>query len=490
MSSNTIVKITTPDGITYDQPTGLFINNEFAASKSGKKFAVENPASEGDIVDIYEAEEADVEAAIDAAEAAFKTWSVEKPSIRGQVLIKLADKMEDHREVLRSIESMDNGKTLQMADGDVSLAINTIRIFGGWADKNHSDVIETGEDFFNFTRYEPIGVYGQIIPWNFPLAMWSWKVGPALATGNTVVLKSAESTPLSALYVSQLAKEVGIPAGVMNIISGYGKTGQLLSTNMRIKKIAFTGSTATGRRILKAAADSNLKTVTLELGGKSPNIVFDDADLEKAFEHVNFGIYFNSGQACTAGSRIYVQEGIYDKFLQLFKARAEKNVVGDPTDPKTFYGPQTSKIQLDHVLNYIEEGKKEGAKLVTGGERLPRKGYFVSPTIFSDVTADMKIVKEEIFGPITTITKFRTDEEVIGLANDSEYGLAAGIHTTNINRAINVSKKLQAGTVWVTYNAFEANVPFGGYKQSGIGRELGRDALANYLQTKAVRVVL
>jgi aldehyde dehydrogenase (NAD+) len=304
-------------------------------------------------------------------------------------------------------------------------------------------------------------------------------------------LKSAESTPLSALYVSQLAKEVGIPAGVMNIISGYGKTGQLLSTSMRIKKIAFTGSTATGRRILKAAADSNLKKVTLELGGKSPNIVFDDADLDEAIEQVNFGIYYNSGEVCTAGSRIYVQEGIYDNFLQLFKARAEKNVVGDPTDPKTFYGPQTSKVQLDRILNYIEEGKKEGAKLVTGGERLPRKGYFVSPTIFSDVTEDMKIVKEEIFGPVTTITKFRTEQEVIELANDSEYGLAAGIHTTNINRAINVAKKLRAGTVWVnTYNAYDANVPFGGYGQSGIGRELGRDALANYVQTKAVRVAL
>lgn len=485
------VTVTLPNGKKYEQPTGLFINNEFVASADGKKFAVENPSKEEHIVDLYEAGEEDVNKAVDAAEKAFESWGRSDTKVRGKLLLDLADKIEEHKETLAAIESMDNGKSLFMAAGDIALVVDVIRNYGGWADKIYGDIIESDESHFTYTRREPIGVCGQIIPWNFPLLMWSWKVGPAIATGNTVVLKTAESTPLSALYVCNLAKQVGFPPGVLNVISGYGKTGQLISSHMKIKKVAFTGSTATGRHIMKSAAMSNLKKVTLELGGKSPNIVFNDADLEKTVERVHVGIFYNSGEVCCAGSRIYVQEDVYDKFVELFKAKAEATKVGDPFDKSTFYGPQTSKIQMDRILNYIEEGKNAGAKVLTGGSRIDRKGYYIQPTIFSDVTEDMKIVKEEIFGPVVTITKFKSIDDVLDLAHDSEYGLAAGIHTADASRAIRVANRLRAGTVWInTYNDFHHQVPFGGYGQSGIGREMGKEALDNYTQTKAVRMSL
>lgn len=487
----TSVNITLPTGEKYEQPTGLFINNEFVKSASGKTFAVENPSNENHIVDIYEADEEDINKAVDAAEKAFETWGRVDTSTRSKLLLKLADKIEENADTLAAIESMDNGKSLFMARGDIGLVVDVIRNYGGWADKIYGDIIETDESHFTYTRREAIGVCGQIIPWNFPLLMWSWKVGPALATGNTVVLKTAESTPLSALFAAKLVKEAGFPEGVLNIVSGYGKTGQFISSHMKIKKVAFTGSTATGRHIMKSAAMSNLKKVTLELGGKSPNIVFDDADLEATVQQVHTGIFYNSGEVCCAGSRIYVQEGIYDKFVEAFRKKAEETKVGDPFDKSTFYGPQTSKIQLDRIMNYIDEGKKAGAKLLTGGSRMPGKGYYVQPTIFSDVTEDMKIVKEEIFGPVVTMTKFKSIDDVLALAHDSEYGLAAGIHTADASRALRVANRLRAGTVWVnTYNDFHHQVPFGGYGQSGIGREMGKEALDNYTQTKAVRMSL
>jgi len=322
--------------------------------------------------------------------------------------------------------------------------------------------------------------------------MWAWKIGPAVATGNTVVIKTAEQTPLSALVAANLIKEAGFPPGVINIISGFGKiAGAAISSHMDIDKVAFTGSTIVGRQVMKAAAGSNLKKVTLELGGKSPNIIFDDADIENAISWVNFGIFFNHGQCCCAGSRVYVQSGIYDKFLQRFKERAAANKVGDPFNPETFQGPQVSQLQYDRIMGYIEAGKKEGATVVTGGERHGEKGFFIQPTIFSNVTEDMKIMQEEIFGPVCSIAKFDTEAEIIKVANNSTYGLASAVHTSNINTAIRVANNLRAGTVWVNqYNMLHHQLPFGGYKESGIGRELGEAALANYTQTKTVSIRL
>lgn len=322
--------------------------------------------------------------------------------------------------------------------------------------------------------------------------MLAWKIGPALATGNTVVMKSAEQTPLSALVFANLVKEAGFPPGVLNIISGLGKVaGAALAHHMDVDKIAFTGSTPVGRTIMKAAASSNLKKVTLELGGKSPNIVFNDADIDQTISWVNFGIYYNHGQCCCAGSRVYVQSGIYDKFIEAFKQRATENKVGDPFLEETFQGPQVSKLQYDRIMGYIEEGKKEGATVEIGGERHGALGYFIKPTIFSNVTPNMKIMQEEIFGPVCTIAKFETEEEVIGHGNNSTYGLAAAVHTNNLTTAIRVSNALRAGTVWVnSYNMLSHQLPFGGYKESGIGRELGEAALANYTQTKSVAIRL
>lgn len=322
--------------------------------------------------------------------------------------------------------------------------------------------------------------------------MWSWKIGPAVAAGNTVVLKTAEQTPLSGLVAASLIKKAGFPPGVVNIISGFGKTaGAALSSHMDVDKIAFTGSTLIGRQIMKAAAGSNLKKVTLELGGKSPNIVFEDADIDNAISWVNFGIYFNHGQCCCAGSRVYVQDTIYDKFIQKFKERAAQNVVGDPFAKDTFQGPQVSELQFNRIMSYIEEGKKAGATVETGGKRKGDKGWFIEPTIFSNVTEDMKIVQEEIFGPVCTIAKFSTQEEALKFANNSTYGLASAIHTKNLNTALEVSNKLKAGTVWVNqYNMLHWQLPFGGYKESGIGRELGEAALDSYTQTKTVSIRL
>lgn len=322
--------------------------------------------------------------------------------------------------------------------------------------------------------------------------MFAWKIGPALATGNTVVMKTAEQTPLSGLVFTQFIQQAGFPPGVFNLVTGIGRVaGAALSSHMGVDKIAFTGSTVVGRQIMKAAASSNLKKVTLELGGKSPNIVFNDANLEETVDWVNFGIYYNHGQICCAGSRIFVQEGIYDKFLEAFKKRAEANKVGDPFLEETFQGPQVSQLQYDRVMSYIDSGRTEGATVVTGGSRLGDKGYFIQPTIFSDVRPDMKIMREEIFGPVCAIAKFKDEAEAIRLANDSTYGLAAAVHTQNLNTAVRVSNALQAGTVWINcYNMIHWALPFGGYKESGIGRELGEAALANYTQSKSVAVRL
>ncbi|OLN92083.1 Aldehyde dehydrogenase 1 [Colletotrichum chlorophyti] len=487
------VELKTPITGPYTQPTGLFINNEWVEGVDKQTFEVINPSTEEVITSVHEATEKDVDIAVAAARKAFEgPWRQVPPSQRGVLLNKLADLAEKNTDLLAAVESLDNGKSITMARGDVAAVIACLRYYGGWADKIEGKTIDVAPDMFHYTRSEPIGVCGQIIPWNFPLLMLAWKIGPALATGNTIVMKTAEQTPLSGLVFATLVKEAGFPPGVFNLINGFGKVaGAALSSHMDVDKIAFTGSTLVGRQIMKAAANSNLKKVTLELGGKSPNIVFNDADIEQAISWVNFGIYYNHGQCCCAGTRIFVQEGIYDKFLAAFKKRAEQNKVGDPFHPETFQGPQVSQLQFDRIMEYIKSGKEEGATVETGGERHGDKGYFIQPTIFSNVRPDMKIVKEEIFGPVAAIAKFKDEEEVIRLGNDTEYGLAAAVHTTDLNTAIRVSNALKAGTVWVNcYNLLTAQVPFGGYKTSGIGRELGEAALANYTQNKSVGIRL
>jgi len=489
----TSVTLKTPTTGEYEQPTGLFINNEFVKGVDGKTFEVINPSDESVITSVHEATEKDVDIAVKAARKAFEgSWRKETPEARGKLLNKLADLFEQNVDLLAAVESLDNGKAITMAKGDVAACAGCLRYYGGWADKIEGKVVDTSHDTFNYIRKEPIGVCGQIIPWNFPLLMWSWKIGPAIACGNTVVLKTAEQTPLSALVAAKLVKEAGFPPGVINVISGFGKVaGAAISSHMDVDKVAFTGSTVVGRQIMKAAAGSNLKKVTLELGGKSPNIVFEDADIDNAISWVNFGIFFNHGQCCCAGSRVYVQESIYDKFVQRFKERASKNVVGNPFDQDTFQGPQVSQVQFDRIMSYIEHGKEAGATIETGGKRKGDKGYFIEPTIFSNVTEDMKIMQEEIFGPVCSISKFKTREDAVRLGNSTTYGLAAAVHTTNLNTAIEVSNAIRAGTVWVnTYNTLHWQLPFGGFKESGIGRELGEAALENYTQTKTVSIRL
>lgn len=487
------VDLKTPVTGAYKQPIGLFINNEWVEGVDKKKFEVINPSTEEVITSVCEATEKDVDLAVAAARKAFETtWRQTTPQTRGQLLLKLADLIGENTDLLAAVESLDNGKSITMARGDIGAVIGTLRYYGGWADKITGKTIDVSPDMFNYTLREPIGVCGQIIPWNFPLLMLAWKIGPALATGNTIVMKTAEQTPLSALVLANLVKEAGFPPGVFNVLSGFGKVaGAAISAHMDIDKVAFTGSTIVGRAIMKAAASSNLKKVTLELGGKSPNIVFNDADIEQTISWVNFGIYFNHGQCCCAGTRIFVQEGVYDKFLEAFKKRAIANKVGDPFDEKTFQGPQVSQLQYDRIMGYIEDGKKEGATVEIGGERHGNKGYFIQPTIFSNVNPDMKIMKEEIFGPVCAISKFKDEEEAIKLGNNTTYGLAAAVHTKDLNTAIRVSGALKAGTVWVNcYNLIRHESEFGGYKQSGIGRELGEGALASYTETKSVAIRL
>ena len=368
------------------------------------------------------------------------------PSERGRLLAKLADLMEREIDNLAALEAADNGKAFNIAKVDMSNAIGCVRYYAGWADKIHGQTIDTNPNTLSYTRHEAIGVCGQIIPWNFPLLMWSWKIAPAVAAGNTIVMKTAEQTPLSGLYMGKLVKEAGFPPGVINIISGFGRVaGAAISSHMDIDKVAFTGSTMVGRTILQAAAKSNLKKVTLELGGKSPNIVFEDADIDNAISWANFGIFFNHGQCCSAGSRLLVQENVHDKFVARFRERAAQNKVGDPFAADTFQGPQVSKLQFDRIMEYIDSGKQSGAKVEVGGERHGDKGYFIQPTLFTDVDENMKIAQEEIFGPVITVQKFKDIDEAIKIGNSTTYGLAAGVHTKNVNTAIRVSNALRAG---------------------------------------------
>lgn len=478
----------------HSDNTKLFINNEFVDAKSGKTFATVNPTNEKVITHIAEADSADVNLAVAAAKKAFSLgspWRTSDGVTRGRLMNKLADLMERDAEHLAALEALDNGKPYKIAlNVDIPGSIATVRYYAGWADKIHGKTIPASGDFFAYTRHEPVGVAGQIIPWNFPLLMLAWKLGPVLATGCTTILKVAEQTPLSALYMGKLIAEAGFPPGVVNILSGFGPTaGGALVNHPDVDKIAFTGSTSVGKLIAREAAET-LKRVTLELGGKSPNIVLGDlkgADLDYAVAQSSFGLFFNHGQCCCAGSRIFVQENIYDEFVAKSVEAGKKIRVGDPFDASTDQGPQVDDNQLKTILGYIKSGKQEGAKLLLGGEQHGSEGYFVEPTIFGDVKDNMKICQEEIFGPVMQILKFKTIDEVVDRANDNIYGLAASVFTKNIDHANKVSNNLRAGTVWVNcYDNFDVALPFGGYKQSGYGREKGEYGLNNYLEVKVV----
>ncbi|CAJ0607909.1 unnamed protein product [Cylicocyclus nassatus] len=476
------------------QYTKLFINNEFVDAASGKTFGTYNPVDNSLITKVAEGDKADVDKAVKAATEAFRLgspWRTMDAAQRGILMNKLADLMERDHVILASLEALDNGKPYGLAyAADVALSIACIRYYAGFADKNHGKTIPIRGDYFTYTRHEPVGVCGQIIPWNFPLLMQAWKLGPALCMGNVVVMKPAEQTPLSALHVASLIKEAGFPPGVVNLIPGYGPTaGAAISGHMGVDKVAFTGSTEIGKLVMQAAAQSNVKKVTLELGGKSPNIIFSDCDLDFAANQAHFGLFFNQGQTCCAGSRVFVEGKIYDDFIAKSKELAEKRVLGDPFDLKTEQGPQIDDAQLQTIIRYVESGKKQGAKLVCGGKQWGDKGFYYEPTIFADVKDKMVIAQEEIFGPVMSVIRFDTMKDLVEIANNTIYGLAAAVVTNDIDKALYVANNIRAGSVWVNcYDVFDAGAPFGGYKQSGIGRELGEYGLEAYTEVKTVTI--
>jgi len=471
--------------------TQLFINGRFVDSVSGKTMASVDPRNEQVITHIAAAQPEDIDIAVKAARKAFDEgpWPRVGGFDRSKMLWKLADLIERDSKILQQLETWDNGKPLSQSAIDMNLCIEHLRYYAGWADKIQGKTIPGGSMFgkyFGYTLHEPIGVIGAIIPWNFPLTMFMWKLAPALATGNTIVIKAAESTPLTALYAAHLCTEAGIPEGVVNVVPGLGDVaGAALAAHHGLNKLAFTGETSTGKLIMKAAAEK-LIPVTLELGGKSPSIVFDDADIDNAVGAHQIGLFLNAGQCCCASSRIYVQEKVYDQFVEKTVKATKKRKVGDPfTDVDQ--GPQQNEEQFKKVLNYIAHGEQEGAKLLAGGRRIGKQGYFVESTVFGDVRDDMKISKEEIFGPVMQITKFKDPEEALRRANDSQYGLASAVFTKDLDKANYFSRALKAGTVWInTYDVLDAPQPFGGYKQSGIGREKGEYALSNFTQVKSV----
>ena len=474
----------------------LFINNQWQSAASGNTMEVVNPATEATIATVASAGADDVNAAVAAARAALDgPWSRLSARERGRLVHRIATRVMERADDIARLETLHNGKPIsESRQIEVPAAAECFEYFAGWADKVVGETIPVKGNHLTYTLREPVGVVAAIVPWNFPLLLAAWKVAPALACGNTVILKPASQTPLTALALGEIAIEVGLPPGVLNVVTGPGsKVGQAIVEHPGIDKVAFTGDTSTGKSIMRSAADT-LKKITLELGGKSPNIVLADADLEAAIRGATIGIFYGKGEVCAAGSRLLVDRAIKSEFIDKLAARARKMVPGDPLDPKTRFGAISSKKQLETVLKYIEAGRKEGASLVAGGERADigtGKGYFVQPTVFADVQPEMTIAREEIFGPVLAAIDFADLDEAIAKANDSPYGLAAGVWTRDIKKAHYVARKLQAGTVWInTYNVYDTAAPFGGYKQSGFGREMSVHALEHYTQIKSVWVDL
>lgn len=475
----------------------LWIANEWVDARSGATFATVNPATGQEITQVAEARAEDVDLAVQAARAAMKdnAWRRMNPHKRARLLWKLADAIEANADELAALETADNGKPyFESRKVDLPSIVENFRYFAGMADKIEGSTIPVGGAFLNYTLREPVGVVGIITPWNFPLSLAAWKVAPALATGNAVVLKPAEQTPLTALRLGELAAEVGFPTGVLNVVPGFGPTaGSALVKHPGVDAIAFTGSTDVGRIVMREAADT-LKKVSLELGGKSPNIVFADADLKAAVRGAITGIFYGKGEVCAAGSRVLVERSVYDAFVEQFAARAESMTIGDPMESTTRLGAIVSEEQVARIMEYVEAGKAEGARLVTGGERgaVNGKGNFVKATVFADVTPEMKIAREEIFGPVAAVIPFEDEDDAVSIANGTIYGLAAGVWTRDVAKAHRLAEEIHAGTVWVnTYNQYDSASPFGGYKLSGFGRDLGwESALEKYTQVKSVWVAL
>ncbi len=474
--------------------TKILIGGEWRDAVSGKTFQTINPATEELIAEVAEGDEADIDLAVKAARKAFESgpWATMVARDRGRLIHRLADLVEENFDELSALETLDNGKPIADARAaDLPLVIDCLRYYAGWADKIQGDTIPIRGNYLCYTRREPLGVCGQIIPWNFPMLMTAWKWGPALAAGCTIVMKPAEQTPLTCLRMGELAMEAGFPPGVINIVPGYGPTaGASLVKHPDVDKIAFTGEHLTAQRIMADAA-MTLKRLTFELGGKSPNVVFADADIDAAVAGAEFGLFFNQGQCCCAGSRVFVEESIKEKFVDRIVERAAARKVGNPFDTSTMQGPQVDQAQFDKIMSYIEKGKSGGAACVTGGNRVGDRGYFIEPTIFDNVTDDMEIAANENFGPVMSILSFKDMDEIIERSNSTFYGLAAAVWTRDIGKAHRYANAVKAGTVWVNcYDVFDAGAPFGGFKMSGIGRELGAAALNNYTELKTVTVSL
>ena len=474
--------------------TECFIGGKWMPAASGKTFETINPATEEVIAEVAEGDAADIDLAVQAASKAFESgpWSKMNARERGRLMYRLADLIEDEIDELAALESLDNGKPVVDArQADIPLVIDCLRYYAGFADKIQGSTIPINGNYFTYTRKEPVGVVGQIIPWNFPMLMTAWKWGPALAAGCTIVMKPAEQTPLTCLRMAELAQRAGIPDGVINVVPGFGPTaGAACVKHPRIDKIAFTGEHRTAQIIMRDAAES-LKRITFELGGKSPNVVLADADLDAAVAGANFGLFFNQGQCCCAGSRVFVEESVHAEFVEKLTNLVGQRTLGNPLSRETQQGPQVDQAQFDKIMSYIEKGNEEGAQCLTGGKRFGDRGYFVEPTVFDEVTDDMAIARDEIFGPVMSVLKFSDYDEMIERANNTMFGLAAAVWTRDIGKAHDYAKRVRAGTVWVNcYDVFDAAAPFGGFKMSGHGRELGEEGLKAYTECKTVTVNL